>query len=255
MKRLFSISILIFALLCAFTQNADAKVKRTKRNGIATSNERIMPASEITDINELMQAPKVTPNKDGFINRRNAPQNNAHLRISISQPDRNRYNDLTIKFYINNKLTQKIDCELFLPYMKSYCFYLDLNYDGYTDVFIAPRTSNISGGKMFLWNPKSKEFDEMNVTAEYFTLHPASKTINFSYHGVHGYDETRYEKCNAQLDDLDEIIEFPIPRSSRCYYYVGDDVDDYPSFNFDKPDGITRRELSKEWIKIIQSFK
>ena len=252
MKLFFRLSIVTLALLLSSAPMADAKVKSKRRATTQKAQQAKLPAN----INELMQAPYITPNKDGFINRRNAPQSNANVKATTTVKEDD--NDVLIKIYVKGKLVQNLTAYYNFPF-GFFIYYLDFNYDGYTDIFVVSNEEPYGGAALLLWNPNLKKFEMKNDCAQSFSLHPLSKTISFYSCSMACMGEHHYEKCvfrNNKFEVIDELVEFPCD-DGRTYYYMG--LGCYNKIDFSKeyenPKGLSINSVSQEWKNIMNSFK
>lgn len=255
MKQFFRLSIVTLALLLSTAPMADAKVKNKRRATTQKTQQAKLPAN----INELMQAPYITPNRDGFINRRNAPQSNANVKATTTVKEDD--NDVLIKIYVKGKLVQNLTADYNFPF-GFFIYYLDFNYDGYTDIFVVSNEDAYGGTSILLWNPDLKKFEincEDSECTQFFSLYPANKTINFYYLGGACMGEYKYEKCvfkNNKFEAVDELVELPC-NDNRTYYYMGlgcHEKIDY-SNEVENPKGLSINNVPQEWRNIINNLK
>lgn len=256
MKKIAIIFLTIAMALLVGSPMADAKVKNKRRATTQKTQQAKLPAN----INELMQAPYVTPNKDGFINRKNAPQNNSNLKATTYV--KNDGNSVVIKIYIKDKLMQTFNSSFNFPDEGFSIYYLDINYDGYNDIYILANTNPYGGTLILLWNPDLKKFEisyHHFECTQFFSLQPANKTINFYYLGGACMGEYQYEKCvfkNSKFEVIDELVELPCDDGSS-YYYIGlgcNNKIDY-SKELANPKGLPINSVPQEWQNIMNSFK
>ena len=216
--------------------------------------ERNTSASSISNINELLHAPSVTPNRDGFINRDNAPQSCSNVKAVpfITNDD----NNVTTKIYIKGKLTQTLKSNYNFPDKGFAVYYLDFNYDGYIDIYVIAKEEPYGGAILFLWNSNLKKFEESNASAQYFSLHPSDKTINFYDYAMACMGDSHYEKCvfnNNKFEVIDEIVNFDCSENNNYYIGLGS-YNRVSNFDCDKPNGVSYSHVSEEWRRIMHSF-
>ena len=245
MKQFFKIALIALALMVSVAPLSDAKIKRTKNKSAASTR--------IANVNELMRATSVTPNRDGFINRDNAPQRSANIKaVPFITADGN---NVITKIYIKGKLTQNINDYFNFTYEGFDVYYLDFNYDDYTDICVISKIFPYGGATWLLWNPNLKKFELSNVSAQYFSLHPRSKTINFYYSSSMLLGEDLFQKCiyrNNKIETIEELVRYGYNEPSRPYFLR--DPNSAELDDFDNSTGLSEQDIPKEWFIIMDSF-
>ena len=161
-----------------------------------------------------------------------------------------------------NELMQTFNSSFNSPDEGFSIYYLDINYDGYNDIYILANTNPYGGTLILLWNPDLKKFEisyHHFECTQFFSLQPANKTINFYYLGGACMGEYQYEKCvfkNSKFEVIDELVELPCDDGSS-YYYIGlgcNNKIDY-SKELANPKGLPINSVPQEWQNIMNSFK
>lgn len=212
---------LSLAIALAASMSLDAKVKRTRGNTAAK-----LPAN----INELMQAPVIKTNAEGFYDiNRDAPRSLQHLKVTVQEV--NSEERFKLKIYLDGKLMQTLSSDATQNEVK----FLDANFDGYVDIVFGatyPREYT----DIFLWNPTSKKFVEALDEGSFnglMVVNPSKKELYCYLSGgasFSGYSISRWNgielKRTESLYEIDDISSWADEGYRKKYSVVNGNCGD-----------------------------
>lgn len=121
-----------------------------------------------------MTAPQVEADENGLVWLGDCPETDPHLAVKVSDD----FTTATISY--DGQEIQTITDEDGLATDDAPVWYLDANFDGFTDIFIgmgAPRTYSA----LLLWDPEKQQFVRVGTlgspTLQGFLLHPETRSV------------------------------------------------------------------------------
>lgn len=124
-----------------------------------------------------MTAPEINPNAAGLITLSQCPTTDKHLSVKLSED-----NDEAVICYDGKELQTISDKEggLVAAGGEVPIYFMDANFDGFTDIFIGPGESR-TYSTLLLWNNEKQEFERVGTlsepTLQGFMLCPESKCV------------------------------------------------------------------------------
>ena len=176
-----------------------------KENSMATALATKADAAE-APVDTFMKAPEIGVDRNGFVTLANCPFSDDHLRVDVNEEG------TSIQIFYDDKEMQTVTDEdgLVAP-RGDECpvYFLDANFDGYTDIFVGPGESR-TYSTLLLWDASAKEFKRVGKLGEpslqNFTLHPETKMVYEG--GSNSWCNVSYSKStweNGQLKCLEEL--------------------------------------------------
>ena len=167
---------LLSIVLCVlFLVGCDLNTKKQTSVNSETEQSTESNADEVGD--NGLKAPEITADAEGLIGLNQCLTNNDRLRVVLSKEQD------TVSIYIDDELTQTItDSEDGLVGAGGDIpvFFMDANFDGFTDIFIGPGESR-TYSTLLIWEPTSRQFKRIgklgSPSLQNILLCPETKSV------------------------------------------------------------------------------
>ncbi len=247
MKTQNSLFVLLLGVIMLFTTGCKATSKGEQVNN--PDNDTIEINSSILSDKEKLTSLMVMSNVrsgSGLINLDLCHTTHKYLHIAVSS-DRTE-----VRIYMGNELLQDIKDEEGLVSEVEGVWYLDANFDGYTDIFIGtnePRNHNA----LLLWNPNEGKFQRVGSFGEPglhgFMLHTPSKSVIESEFSLSGAGLRRSTWRGNTLQTIESLeINYSTEDSDGSKPY---EVRDAHSNVI--AESYSQSHLSQEWQLILKA--
>ena len=169
-------------------------------------------SSEDSNNDSELMAPQITADADGFIVLDQCPTQYPSIRIALEGEG----SILKAKVYKNDMLLQILEGEEEYDALATDIIdindpknvhFLDINFDGYVDIFIGPSMSRTKSS-VFLWNPTSGSFQQVakDEMLQNIILEPSSKSFYQGGSGSWCFEGfSRYKWVYYSINELETL--------------------------------------------------